>query len=119
MRFLADECCDAATVDILRSKGHDILYVFETMRGATDDEILRRAYLENRILLTEDKDFGELVYRLQHPAYGIILLRFNPVEQHHKHTRLLQVLREYADQLVKHFIVIEVDKIRIRSIGIT
>ena len=59
MRFLADECCDAALVDVLRRDGHDVLYAIESLRGATDDDLLTRAVSERRILLTEDKDFGE------------------------------------------------------------
>jgi predicted nuclease of predicted toxin-antitoxin system len=55
MRFLADECCDAGLVGDLRGNGHDVLYAVESLRGATDDELLARAYSENRILLAEDK----------------------------------------------------------------
>jgi predicted nuclease of predicted toxin-antitoxin system len=74
MKFLADECCDAALVNALRVDGHDVLYVIESLRGATDEEILSRAFSESCILLTEDKDFGELVYRLQLPTYGCVLM---------------------------------------------
>ena len=64
MKFLADECCETSVVDALRTDGHDVLYAMESMRGATDEDLLTRAFAEERILLTEDKDFGELVYRL-------------------------------------------------------
>jgi len=75
MEFLADECCDRDFVEELRQSGHDVLYIFELKRGATDDEVLALAFDQRRILLTEDKDFGELVYRLKKPAHGIILIR--------------------------------------------
>ena len=65
MRFLADECCDTGLVASLRNDGHDVLYVFEKKQGITDDEVLLDAYNEGRILLTEDKDFGELVCRVK------------------------------------------------------
>ena len=74
MKFLADECCDAALVNALRVDGHDVLYVAESLRGATDEGILDRAFSESRILLTEDKDFGELVYRLRLPTCGCVLM---------------------------------------------
>lgn len=79
MRFLADECCDAALVSTLRGDGHDVLYAVESLRGATDDEILLRAFSERRILLTEEKDFGELVYvsggrRMESCYCGLMLL---------------------------------------------
>jgi predicted nuclease of predicted toxin-antitoxin system len=59
MKLLADECCDAGLIAALRADGHDLLYVLESLRGVTDDE--------ERILITEDKDFGELVHRLKRP----------------------------------------------------
>jgi predicted nuclease of predicted toxin-antitoxin system len=68
MEFLADECCDRGRVEELRQSGHDVLYVFESRRGATDDEVLALAFDQRRILLTEDKDFGELVYIYVPPA---------------------------------------------------
>lgn len=80
MRLLAAECCPAPLVRKLRAAGHDVLYVVESevLEGVTDRAILERAYGDNRIVLTEDKDFGELVYRFQLPARGVILLRFDP-----------------------------------------
>ena len=68
MKFLADECCDTGLVASLRKDGHDVLYVTEKKAGAIDDEILSDAYKEERILITEDKDFGELVYRFKKPT---------------------------------------------------
>ena len=67
MKFLADECCDTGLVASLRKDGHDVLYAIEKKAGAIDDEILSDAYKEERILITEDKDFGELVYRFKKP----------------------------------------------------
>ena len=68
MNFLADECCDTTLVQDLRADGDDVVYVLESLRGANDDDILARAFAENRLLLTEDKDFEELVYRLGKPT---------------------------------------------------
>lgn len=58
----------------LREDGHDVLYVLERKQGVSDDEVLIEAYNEGRILVTEDKDFGDLVYRLKKPSRGIILI---------------------------------------------
>lgn len=114
MKFLVDECADEQLVEHLRANGHDVLYVMETMRGATDDVILNRAYQEQRILLTEDKDFGELVFRLRKPTIGIILLRFTPGEESQKVHRLRTLLENSATTFVGSFIVVENDKTRIR-----
>lgn len=115
MKFLADECCDAVLVDALREDGHDVLYAVESLRGATDDELLARAFSEHRLLLTEDKDFGELVYRLRQPAHGIALLRFDVAGRALKVPRLRYLL-ESPERLPGSFVVLEVDKIRIRPL---
>lgn len=116
MRFLADECCDAALVDALRSDGYDVLYAVETLRGATDDELLTRSLSERRIFLTEDKDFGELVYRLQRPAHGVVLLRFDVADRALKVPRLRYLLEQEAERLPGAFVVLEVDKVRVRPL---
>jgi predicted nuclease of predicted toxin-antitoxin system len=117
VNFLADECCDAAMVSALRNDGHDVLYAVESLRGMTDDDLLARALSERRVLLTEDKDFGELVYRLRRPAYGIVLLRFDVADRALKVPRLRDLLRYQATRLGGAFVVLESDKIRVRPLG--
>jgi predicted nuclease of predicted toxin-antitoxin system len=105
-------------VEALRVDNHDVLYVMESMRGATDEEILTRAFAEDRIVLTEDKDFGELVYRLRYPARGIILLRFDVSERTLKIPRLRSLLEESAERLPGSFVVLEMDKARFRPLSL-
>jgi predicted nuclease of predicted toxin-antitoxin system len=62
MRFLADECCDFAAVRTFRAHGHDVLAVSESQHRSVDVDVIGLALTENRILLTEDKDFGWLVF---------------------------------------------------------
>jgi len=114
VNFLADECCDAPLVEALRIDGHDILYVIESLRGEPDEKILDRDFNENRILITEDKDFGELVYRLKLPARGIILLRFDTANRVHKILRLRSLLEQESRRLQGAFITLSVNKTRIR-----
>jgi predicted nuclease of predicted toxin-antitoxin system len=116
MKFLADECCEAPLVQALRDEGHDVLYAQESLRAATDDQLLHLALAQNRILLTEDKDFGELVYRLHKPAYGIILLRFDETERLLKISRLHLLLAQAAERLPFSFVVLEAHKIRSRPL---
>lgn len=116
MKVLADECCDAGLVNALRREGHDVAFVVESMRGASDSDVLRRAQQEGRILLTEDKDFGELVYRLHRRVPGIILLRFDPEERALKRSRLLAFLRQGPERLQQAFAVLDADKARIRPL---
>ena len=76
MRLLADESCDFAVVRALRAAGHEVVAIIETAPGAEDETIIDRAVREQRILLTEDKDFGQLVYAHARAAGGVILIRF-------------------------------------------
>jgi len=116
MEFLADECCNLGLVEKLRLSGHDVLYVFESKRGATDDEILAMAFNQRRILLTEDKDFGDLVYRLKKPAYGIILVRIGVKNRSMKWPRLKKLLDTYPERCTGRFVVIDENKFRFRPL---
>jgi predicted nuclease of predicted toxin-antitoxin system len=75
MRFLVDESCDFAVVRALRSSGHDVAAVSDIASRAEDSEVINLAMRESRILLTEDKDFGQLVYSHGLESIGVILLR--------------------------------------------
>lgn len=116
MNFLADECCDGLLVEGLRKAGYDVLYVKETMPGADDPTVLQSAFDQNRILITEDKDFGELVVRFKLPAKGLILLRLNPIDSAGKLDHLCEILRSHADKILDHFLVVDPDKVRYRTI---
>jgi predicted nuclease of predicted toxin-antitoxin system len=116
VKFLADECCDALLVAGLRQAGHDVLFVMESARGADDATVLQQAASDQRILLTEDKDFGELVVRLGLPAYGIVLLRLNPADSAAKLARLQEVLLHDASRLPHFLVVVDADKARFRPL---
>jgi predicted nuclease of predicted toxin-antitoxin system len=68
MRWIVNENVAGMVIRSLRDRGHDVLSVKETMRGAGDPEILARAQAEERIVVTHDKDFGELAFRYGLPA---------------------------------------------------
>ena len=75
MRFLVDECTGPSVACWLRDKGHEVYSVFDEARGSVDDEIVQKAFSENWILITNDKDFGDKVFRDGRLHSGIILLR--------------------------------------------
>ena len=116
MKFLADECCDAGIVASLRKEGYDVIYALEEKPGLPDDMVLQKAYVERRILLTEDKDFGELVFRLRKPAAGIVLIRITVRLRHLKWLRLKKLIDNYADRLPMNFVVIDTEKFRFRPL---
>ena len=78
MRWLADECVAASLVARLREAGHDVLYIAEIGAGTSDTDIVALAHEEGRLLLTEDKDFGDLVFRWGKPVPGLVLVRIAP-----------------------------------------
>jgi len=76
MQFIADESCDFAVVRALRAAGHDVVAVAELDAGLEDDSVVARALDEHRVLLTEDKDFGQIVFASGRPAAGVVFIRF-------------------------------------------
>jgi len=116
MRFLADECCESGFIAGLRADGHEVVYIIERQTGMSDDLVLRSAFDEGRILLTEDKDFGELVYRLKKPAYGIILLRIDVHDRKEKLNRLKVLIARHEKQLAGNFVVVDINNFRFRPL---
>lgn len=116
LKFLADECCDAQLISSLRGAGYDVVYALESYRGKDDTQILNAAYSEGRLLLTEDKDFGELCYRLRKPTIGIILLRISVEERHKKWDRLKVLIEKYAEKLPDSFVVVDLHNYRFRAL---
>ena len=99
MRFLADECCDFAVVRILRKHGHDVLAVSEFQQRSVDAQLMQLALSENRILLTEDKDFGWLVFASRADSPGVILIRFPASARASLADSVLRLVSEHAETL--------------------
>jgi predicted nuclease of predicted toxin-antitoxin system len=116
VNFLADECCDALLVDGLRCDGRDVGCVKEMAALNDDETVLQMAVQEQRILLTEDKNFGELVVRLKLPAYGIVLLRMNPADSAAKLARMRHLLLHHSQRLAGSFVILGTNKSRFRAL---
>jgi predicted nuclease of predicted toxin-antitoxin system len=93
MRFLVDESTGRKTCELLIEAGHDAVFVGDAMPGSADEVVLSRAESENRILITDDKDFGELVFRLDRPSTGVILLRTSKSNSVRRNRILLDVIK--------------------------
>jgi predicted nuclease of predicted toxin-antitoxin system len=115
MRLIADEGVDKPIVDILRNAGLDVLYILEINQGTDDDFILTIANSEQRILLTQDKDFGELVFRLERAHHGVILIRLEGFAPDLKAQIVLNAVITHKDELINAFTVIQPNAIRIRK----
>lgn len=116
MRWLADECVDAGLVSHLRAAGHDVVYMAEITRAASDARVLLRAQAERRLLLTEDKDFGELVFRRGQSVPGIILLRIDPAKHTLKKARLDAAVTRFGDGLFGRYVTVEGARFRSRPL---
>lgn len=115
MKFLTDENIGLEVVESLRAAGHDVNSVIETIRGAEDVEILEKANRENRILITADKDFGNLIHQHKLPHKGIILLRLTDEKNRNKIRVLSSLLETYEKELKNRFVVVTEDRVRIRQ----
>lgn len=115
MKFLADESVDKPIVTMLRNEGFDIDYVLELNPGADDETILDLAWSQQRILITHDKDFGELVFRLHQPHHGIVLIRLEGYTPQFKAEIVTQFLQQHEAEMLDRFTVIQPNAIRIRK----
>jgi predicted nuclease of predicted toxin-antitoxin system len=114
MQFIVDESTGAAVVEYLRAAGHDVLAVAEVMPQAEDQAILTRAEDEARTLVTNDKDFGELVFRSGHGHHGVVLLRLHDESPANRVRVMKAILGQYLDRLPAHFTVATEGRVRIR-----
>jgi len=112
MRFLVDECTGPGVAAWLRNQNHEVFSVFEEARGMDDDPIIEKAFAENWILITNDKDFGEKVYREGRPHRGVVFLRLKDERTFVKISVIQRLLAGYADQLADKFVVVTETKVR-------
>ena len=103
MRFLVDECTGPAVARWLRCRSHDVFSVYGEARGMADEDVIDKAYSENRILITNDKDFGEKVYRERLPHRGVVLLRLHDERSPNKIAAIRRLLAGYADELADRY----------------
>ncbi len=115
MNFLADENIDKEIVDVLRNDGYNVEYVIEMSPSIDDRMVLKHANIKRSILITSDKDFGELVFRQNLISEGIILIRLHGINSNKKAEVVLNFIKEYEDKIQDSFSVISKTNIRIRS----
>ena len=114
MNFLADESVDQQIVEQLRLQGHEVFYVAEMEPSIPDDLVMQRANEHLALLLTEDKDFGELVYRQGLIHRGVILARLAGLSSQTKALVVSRAIAERANEMPNAFSVISPGMIRIR-----
>ncbi|MBI5963346.1 MAG: DUF5615 family PIN-like protein [Chloroflexi bacterium] len=116
MKILADESVDNEIVLRLRRDGHDVRYVAEMAPGIIDEEVLVLASDESTLLLTADKDFGELIFRQGFVKRGIVLYRLAGLSSQEKADIVSSAISEHGDELLVSFSVITEKAVRIRKV---
>jgi len=107
LRILANENVPGPAIEAMRAAGHDVVWMFEGRRGLDDPMVLKQAQAEGRILITFDKDFGELVYRGGADASaGVVLIRISTRSPEEAADRILRELAAHAEELPGHFTVV-------------
>lgn len=112
-KFLVDECTGAKVANWLANEGYGVYSVFDESRGISDEEIIKKASNEDWIIITNDKDFGELVFKNAYNHGGVIFMRLNNERYLNKINCLEKLLLNYPDQIKNKFVVVTETTVRI------
>jgi len=115
VKFVADESVDFPIVERLRQDGHSVWAVVEMDSGISDDLVLDHANRQNAVLLTADKDFGELVFRLKRLNFGVVLVRLAGLPPRRKAEIVARAVEEKGEELKDAFSVITANTLRVRQ----
>ncbi len=115
MRIVADENLAYRMIKALRNEGFDVLSIEEDYPSIPDSNVLSVAVKEDALLITEDKDLGDLVMLHKLPHRGILLLRLAGMETDEKVIRTLEVIKTYGEELKDSFTVVDTKRVRLRK----
>jgi len=116
LKFIADVNVEKAIVDYLVENGYDVKWIPEYDCSMNDEGLLKFAKEEQRVLITNDKDFGELTFLQKKHSTGIILIRVKGQETHIKIELIRKLMMKYEEKILNHFIVITRTKFRFTPI---
>ncbi len=97
-------------------QGYDALYVGDVFKGAKDVQVLEKAEIDNRILITNDKDFGELIFKRKMRSGGVVLLRLEDDYPDSRVKHVLRLLNNFSDKIAGNFVIVSENKVRIKKI---
>jgi predicted nuclease of predicted toxin-antitoxin system len=115
VNLLADESVDSQVIERLRNDGHEVIYVADLEPGISDEMVLQEANERESLLLTVDKDFGELTYRQKLIHHGVLLIRLSGLSNQMKADIIAKALRERGPEFANAFTVISPGMIRVRN----
>ena len=116
LKFLVDESTGNKVSRALRESGYDTSYCGEFLLGYPDEEIIKKAFGGKRVIITNDKDFGEIIFRQEKLSWGVIFLRLKVDTPANRIKYALATIKQLDIQLEKNFVIVSENKIRIRRI---
>lgn len=116
VQFLADESCDFSVVTALRNKQFDVLAVVERAPGANDQQVIKLALAERRVLLTEDKDFGRLIFSAEEAGSGVIFIRYPANLRKELPGQVVSLAEREGERLRHAFTVVQPGRVRISTL---
>jgi predicted nuclease of predicted toxin-antitoxin system len=111
--FVADESCAGPVIRALREAGHDVIAIAERAAGASDEAVIERAFNERRVLITEDRDFGELVYARGRSAAGVVFVKFSSRARRAKPAAVVEAVAKLGGRLRGGFTVVGPGRVRL------
>jgi predicted nuclease of predicted toxin-antitoxin system len=115
MTIVADESVDFGIIKLIRSLGIEVLSIVEISPGIKDEEVIIIALKNQCLLITEDKDFGELTYRLKLEHKGILLIRLSGLQRKERINMVADLIIAHFDKLCNNFSVLDNRGIRIKT----
>lgn len=114
--FFTDECFSGRIVGALRDAGFDIVRTVDVCPSGDDQIVLAEAYAQDRVLLTEDYDFGELCIRFGLPTHGVVIIAVKGLSATSQGARVVQALSDLGDRVRGAFVTIEPARVRLRPL---
>ncbi len=113
LKFVVDECVGPAVASWLCEKGSHVISIYDSFPSVSDTEVLNMAVAESAVLITNDKDFGDMIFLQKKQHHGIVLLRLVNDKSVNKIKILQEVLERYSNMLVGNFILATDGAIRV------
>ena len=114
MRWLVDECVHGSLVTELRGAGHDVLYAAESLQKTADLNLAEIAQSTGRLVITEDRDFGQIVFQAKKSVPGIVYLRIGLRDRAQRWPKLKLLIEQFGERLYGHYVVIDGRQVRVR-----
>jgi predicted nuclease of predicted toxin-antitoxin system len=118
VRLFADECIPRSTIERLRADGFDVVTAADVCPSEVDDPVLAYAYEDGRVLVTADKDFGDLAIRLAHRTHGVIDVALGDLTAATRAAIVSARLQELGDRAVGNLVTIEPGRVRSRPLPV-